>query len=498
MSSLERFISELEITQGGLAGQRFELLPWQRRFLRGAFGGDAQVSALSVARGNGKSTLIAAVAAATVGPDGPLATRRGETLVVAGSLVQARIVRDHCAEFLRVQYDDFDDKRVWRRPDAPTPMIHHLPTDTRLKLHGYNPDTILGAAPSLAILDEPSSFGQGGVDDGSKMFAAISTALGKQKNSRMVCLGTQPTSGDHFFARLLDGGADYIQLHAARDDDPPHWERTWKRANPSYGAMPDLADTIRRESDRAKRDAGWLEAFKAYRLNQRVDPVQESMLVTPDSWRACEGDAEKTGRPIWGIDLGTTSSQSAVAAVWESGRLDAFGAFPTEPDLRARGIKDGVDDLYQVCERQGDLVTAGQYTVNVQMVVNEALDRFGRPSAIVCDTWREGELREALEAVGFPLCDLVVRRQGYKDGGEDVRLFRRAVADRRVQARPSKFLRHSLGETRTIVDAAGNHKLTRRRQRSANDAAVASVISVGEWERRRSKPRSGGLRYRIV
>ena len=497
MSSLERFICGLEITQGPLSGERFDLQRWQRKFLRGAFDDDAQVSALSVARGNGKSTLIAAVAAATLA-DGPLARRRGETLVVAGSLSQARIVRDHADGFLRALYPDYDDRRIWRRPDAPTPMIHHLPTDTRVKLHGFNPATILGAAPSLAILDEPESWGQGGVDDGSKMFAAVVTALGKQENSKLVALGTQPSSGDHWFARLLDGGADYIQLHAAREDDPPHQERTWKRANPAYNALPHLADAIRRDSDRGKRDVGLLELFQAYRLNQRVSPVSEAMLVAPESWKACETDAKAVGRPIWGIDLGTTASQSAVAAVWESGRLDAFGAFPTEPDLRTRGIKDGVDDLYQVCERQGDLVTAGQYTVNVQMVVNEALERFGRPSAIVCDTWREGELRESLEAVGFPLCDLVVRRQGFKDGGEDVRLFRRAVADRRVQARPSKFLRHSLGETRTIVDAAGNHKLTRRRQRSANDAAVASVIAVGEWQRRRSKPRSGGIRYRIV
>ena len=60
---LIRHIEGLEISQGQGVGERVRLFPWERRFLRGAFAPDVSTAALSVARGNGKSTLLGAVAA---------------------------------------------------------------------------------------------------------------------------------------------------------------------------------------------------------------------------------------------------------------------------------------------------------------------------------------------------------------------------------------------------------------------------------------------------
>ena len=70
MIELERYIEGLEVSQGAGVGAALALLPWERRFLRRAFRPAVQTAALTVARGNGKSTLAAAIAAAAV--DGPL------------------------------------------------------------------------------------------------------------------------------------------------------------------------------------------------------------------------------------------------------------------------------------------------------------------------------------------------------------------------------------------------------------------------------------------
>jgi len=51
-------LRSLRVTQGRLAGHRLMVLPWQKRFLRLAVGSPGD-SALSVARGNGKSTFVA-------------------------------------------------------------------------------------------------------------------------------------------------------------------------------------------------------------------------------------------------------------------------------------------------------------------------------------------------------------------------------------------------------------------------------------------------------
>ena len=69
------------------------MLPWQRRFVRSAFTAGVQSAALSVARGNGKTSLLSAIACATL--DGPLMVPRGETVIVASSFEQARIAFEH-------------------------------------------------------------------------------------------------------------------------------------------------------------------------------------------------------------------------------------------------------------------------------------------------------------------------------------------------------------------------------------------------------------------
>ena len=91
------FISNLVIGQGRYAGHRFSVLPWQRRFLSGALAPGVSESALTLARGGGKSTLTAALACAAL--DGPLASPEAEVLVVASSHEQGQIVFRHCLRF---------------------------------------------------------------------------------------------------------------------------------------------------------------------------------------------------------------------------------------------------------------------------------------------------------------------------------------------------------------------------------------------------------------
>ena len=76
MQALIDYLETLEVTQGEGVGKPFPLFPWERKFIKGAFSGRGQAS-LTVARGNGKTTLLSGVAAASVDPSGPLTVRRG-------------------------------------------------------------------------------------------------------------------------------------------------------------------------------------------------------------------------------------------------------------------------------------------------------------------------------------------------------------------------------------------------------------------------------------
>ena len=481
-SDLLAYLGGPTVTQGEGVGGPFPIFPWERRFVRGAFAPDVIEAALSVARGQGKTTLCAGLAAATL--DGPLNVPRAETVVVASSFEQARLTFNHVLAFLRAKHGErMEDKAVWRVQDsANKAQIVHRPTGAILKCVGSDPRRMHGLAPYLLLCDEGAQWEPSTAE---ASMAALRTALGKIPGGRLIALGTRPSHSEHWFAKLLDGGADYSQVHAAKKDDKRFHRKTWLKANPSLPYLPVLERTIRRESVKAKRDPALLAAFEALRLNLGTPDTVRSLLLEAETWTAIEGDAEMGGRCYWGIDLGTSAAQSAVVSYWpDTGRLEALAAFPGEPGLEDRGLRDGVADLYQQCAKRGELIQCGGAAVDVGELLSEARDRFGAPAGLASDRWREAELRDALKAAGLPLAKLELRGMGFKDGAEDVRAFRRWCLEGKVTPIKGLLLASAIGEARTMSDPAGNAKLCKgteggRRLRARDDAAAAGILAVG-------------------
>ena len=420
---------------------------------------------------------MSGIAAATL--DGPLAVPRCETVIVASSFEQARIAFEHVVAFMG---DRLGDKARWKVWDtAQQARIECKRTGARVRCLGSDPRRAHGLAPVLVLADEPAQWPP---STGERMVAALQTAAGKQPHSRFVALGTRPADEGHWFAKALAGGADYAQEHSAAPDDPKFQKRTWAKANPSLAHMPDLLAAIQTEAGHARRDPALLAAFDALRLNLGTEDTEIAVLLNAGLWRGIEGEAARAGPCVYGIDLGTTAAQSAVAAHWpETGALECLAAFPGEPSLAERGLRDGVGALYSECARRGELIQTGGAAVDVSTLLGAALDRFGRPGLIVADRWREGELRDALDAAGVPRAVLELRGMGFKDGAEDVRAFRRACAEGRVTPAASLLLRSAMAEARTMSDPAGNAKLAKgsqggRRSRARDDAAAAAILAV--------------------
>ena len=103
---------------------------------------------------------------------------------------------------------------------------------------------------------------------------------------------------------------------------------------------------------------------------------------------------------------------SACAAYFRTGELEAVAAFPELPGLAERGLADGVGRLYLDMAARGELMQAGRRVSDVGELLREALRRWGRPVAVAADRWKIAELTEKLEAVRFPVSDLVTRAKG--------------------------------------------------------------------------------------
>ena len=494
---LIRYLETLRIGQGRLAGERFRVFGWQARFIRGALAPGVFESALTMSRGGGKTTFTAGLACGFL--DGPAAQPGSEIVLVAASLQQARIAFRHCQRFLGDRGRDRALFRMWDSPNRSA--IYSRERDVLLELKGANPATLHGLAPALILTDEMAVWPPNKLD---AMVSALDTSLGKIPGGRFWKIGTRPASESHPFALALKGGADYVQVHAARPGDPPFQKRTWARACPSLPWMPDLEQKIRAEAKKAKLDPSALASFKALRLNLGVADTVESTLVSAEVWQKAEGEADPVGPVYFGVDLGTSASSSAVAAYWpKSGRLDVLAAFPSLPPLGERGLRDGVGQLYQQQQARGELLTTPGHATDPAILLREAVQRYGRPVSVAADRWREAELRDALLAAGVSRTAFSLRGMGYKDGSEDVRAFRRGLLEGKVTPVVSLLLRAALAEARTVSDPAGNQKLAKgsegqRRQRATDDAAAASILAVAEGLRRGRGPARRGLRVAVA
>ena len=281
------------------------------------------------------------------------------------------------------------------------------------------------------------------------MWAALKTGLGKIPGSRAVALGTRPKDDTHFFSRLLDGGAGFIQSYTVDEEADPFNRHNWHRANPSLKYFPELRRVYEEEAAEARQDANELQSFKALRLNMGSSDVLEAWLLESSSWKRCESPkAKPEGKYLLGIDLGRLGF-ALRRDLTSRKRMPGFlRRIPERPSLAHRGQSDGVGDLYSRAARQGELYTAGEYVPDIGFLLSTAVERWGHPEAIIADRFREAELKQELGKADFPATPFITRGQGYRDGAEDVRRFRKMALTGKLVTRPSTLLRACIGSAR--------------------------------------------------
>lgn len=483
-----QFCQSLVTPKGEHAGNPFQLLSWQRQFIRGTFNPVIRQSALSIARGNGKSALCAALLlySFTRGKPG------SESLCFAGSLLQARIVFDFAMSYAEMLgYDFRTNKREYRCVDTITSAyVKHLKSGRVMRCLSSEPKFAHGRSPSMVICDEPAQWLQTRSD---AMYTTLLTSLGKIPGAVLIALGTRPADETHWFSRLLidTDKSVYRQVHSWRNPAGAKGEFTLaaaRAANPSMVYFGELKRTIVDEARRAKRDISLAHAYRALRLNSGTAQVDTAYLCSPETWQkaSAKGEAVKPQwrGSCWGVDLGQSAAMSAVACYDpDTGALDAIALFPQTPTLAERGRLDGAGTSYMQMAERNELFTAGECSPDRAALMNIAVTRWGAPSAIACDRWRIDELTDALKQASVPPCPMIVRGQGWRDGAQDVRAFQEALLDGQVLPLPSVLLTAAMSAARTISDAAGNRKLAKhieggRHAGARDDAAAAAVLAV--------------------
>jgi phage terminase large subunit-like protein len=236
-----------------------------------------------------------------------------------------------------------------------------------------------------------------------------------------------------------------------------------------------------------ERGGAALASFRNLHRNERVSTEHRDVLVLVDQWLAVEMDTlpPRAGPCVVGLDLGGSASMTASAFFWpETGRLEALGWFPAEPELLARGQEDAVGNRYVQMAHRGELRTVGGRTVPVRAWIAQTMEHIAgcEIGAVVADRYKLSEVAEGLDAEGLRV-PVIWRGMGWRDGGEDIERFRRAVFDKALAVAPSLLLRSALSDAVCAVDPGGNAKLVKGRSTGRIDAIAAAVLAIAEGSR---------------
>ena len=465
-----------------------DYLPFQRRFLRAAFEPECRTAALSIPRGNGKSTLCGELLADCLTPGHRLNRPGAEYVLVAASIEQARFV-------FRPIRDRLAADRSYSFVDSQRSLgVTHRPSRTRLRVQSSSAKTAMGlVGVPLVVADEPGSWETAG---GQLMADAIQTAQGKPGSAlRVVYIGTLAPAGvpGHWWHSLIDAGSGPSVHVTALRGELARWDDTAeiRRCNPLMWRHAESRTVLLDERESARRDSRLRARFLSYRLNAPSSD-EARVLLTVEDWERtiARPVPERSGRPVVGVDLGGGRAWSAAAAVWPNGRCEGLAVAPGIPDLAAQEKRDGVPQrTYEDLMGAGGLrIAEGLRVPNVGQVVAAIRGEWGVPALILCDRFRLAELRDAR-----PGCAIEPRVTRWSEAADDIRGLRKMAADGplSVPRDLQPLIAAALAVSEVKNDDQGNVRLVKKgiNNTGRDDVAAALCLAAGYASRRMGKPK---------
>ena len=297
------------------------ILPFQKSWLDKAFAPDIDLTALSAARGSGKSALAGWIASCAVAPQGAAHAPSGACLIVAPTFGQGREVLLAARHFL----EGVPGLR-WR-DSASGVGVRHLETKSECRILAASSKSLLGfgAHSDILIFDEIAAAGA----KGRAVFDALITGLGKREGQRLIALGTRSPSGPaDWWPDWLESTAQQPRTHIeVLEGNAENWRDPGEavKANPLAAGEP-LRSVLGRERAEAESDPAALARYRAYRLNHASDPIAARVFSDLELAKVCARPAPpRSGVPILSIDTGGLLSWSSACAVWpDSGRIELW------------------------------------------------------------------------------------------------------------------------------------------------------------------------------
>ncbi len=310
-----RFIETFVRAKGGRkAKEPFKLFAWQRALIVRLFSwkradGTRRFRSgwISVARQNGKSFIVSAIALYMLMADGEIAPAVASC---ANSRKQASLIYKNLAFFIE-------------RSDKLTKACHLVPSQKLVevpKTHGSfqslsaDAKNNLGDSYSCVIADECSFF----QNAGKALIDALKPATSARDQPLFLMIstaGTDFTSPGYeayeYAVKVRDGVSEdtsfFSAIYEADEACPVDDEAQWHKANPSLCEGSLSLDELREAATKAKHSKTAEVAFRYFRLNRWTKGLTSFIAV--DRWDACRGSFPTWHKPPLYIGLDFASSK---------------------------------------------------------------------------------------------------------------------------------------------------------------------------------------------
>lgn len=486
------FIQCLTIPSGKGQGKQFSLQKWQKDFIHDIYEphiNDRRAvrrAILSVARKNGKTATIAAIALAHL--VGPEAKPNGEIYSAANDREQAAIVFKFARQIVELEPEL--SQLIEIIPSTKTMLARA--TGSIYRAISAEAGTKHGFAPSVVIYDELAQA------KSRNLYDVLDTSFGACQEPLFIIISTQSNDPEHVLSKLIDDGlvgtdpAIVCHLHAADEGCDLDDEAQWKKANPALDVFRDREDLVT-AIRKAQRMPAEEPKVRNLLLNQRVAPI--ASLISRAEWMACAGqvDIEEREEIYLGLDLSSTVDLTALIMVSASdpARVKSFFWKPADT-LRDHANRDfgAGNQRYAEWVRARKLLTSPGRSIDPSVIASFLADIYQRYTVrgLAYDRWRCDELLREFDRIGLAAYKdgedgsgmrLIPWGQGFRDMAPAIDALEIAIMERKLIHESNPVLNWNMASAVATVDPAGNRKLDKDKATFRIDGAVALAMAMG-------------------
>ena len=483
-------------TVGEWDGQPFDPLPWQQFILWNLYGWFREdgtrrfnYAYITVARKNGKTTLMAGCALAALFFD---QEKAAEVYFAATKKDQAKIGFDEAQRMVSISPQLRRHLRAGKH-DIKAPKL-----SARCTYLSSERDTLDGLNIHFAGIDEYHAHPTDGVANvlrsgmqarRNPLHLTITTA---GFNRESPCYEMQKTCKE-----ILDGvkhdDAQFALIYELDEDDDWTDSSTWIKANPSLGVAL-RQQLLESQLQQAINLGGSREVeFKTKHLNKWV--TASKTWIQDEIWSANERQEDLTGRICWGgLDLASVSDMTALVMVYPDGEgyhvrghyfmpsdtidnildRDPSHIYRTFLDLPNFHLTDGNVTDYAAIRR---LVSGVMNRPDGQEVDATSLMHNYQVEKIAFDRYNSTQIAIDLVDDGVPLTPF---GQGFVSMSSPTKQLEVLVRTGKVWHDGDPVLRWALGNVELKMDPAGNIKADKQKSGGKIDPIVAMVMGIGE------------------